>query len=368
MRLVSTKSLNENACLAKPIINDNGQVLLQQGVPLTSRMIQRLIELGITFVYIEDELTADVGAKEGISDEVRFRAIGTIKSEFNEICDDLKLKKSFHNARLNQNFAKVIRSILSEVKNNPKALSLLSDVYLYDSYIFTHSLNVTVYTLALALELKFNEKQLMEIGMGAILHDVGKMAIPTEILNKPDRLTNEEFSIIKSHAQAGYEILKDQPNISLLTAHCAFQHHERINGSGYPRGIKGDEIHLYAKIIGVCDVFDAVTSNRVYRSAMLPHEALELLYSGVGTLYDKEIVEAFRNTIAMYPVGITVGLSDGREGIVVKQNNELSTRPVVRIICEDDQKVAPYEVDLMKHVNVTITKCETVLASEKVNN
>ncbi|MEB1808995.1 MAG: HD-GYP domain-containing protein [Bacillaceae bacterium] len=366
MRLAATKSLTENTCLAKPIINDNGQVLLQQGVPLTSRMIERLIEKGITFVYIEDGLTQDVEDTEVISDKVRFQAIGTIKSEFTKICDDQTLRKSFHNAHLSQNFSKVIQSILSEVKENPKAISLLSDVFVYDSYIFTHSLNVTIYTLALALELNYNEKQLMEIGLGAILHDVGKMDIPTEILNKPGKLDYEEFLVIKKHAQAGYELLKDQPNISLLTAHCAYQHHERNDGSGYPRGIKGDEIHPYAKIIGICDVFDAVTSNRVYRRAMLPHEALELLYSGVGTLYDKELIEAFQRTIAMYPVGITVGLSDGREGIVVKQNKQLSTRPIIRITKENDRQVTPYDINLMTHVNVTITSCETVLANKEV--
>ncbi|WP_078429971.1 HD-GYP domain-containing protein [Alkalihalobacterium alkalinitrilicum] len=364
MRLVSTKSLKENTYLAKPIINDSGQVLLKQGVLLSSRMIQRLIDLGITFVYIQDKLTEDIESTEGIAAKVRVEATNTIKSEFNQICKDIKLQKSFHNDHLGQNFSKVIRSILAEVKGNPKAISLLSDVYLYDSYIFTHSLNVTIYTLALAIKLKYNEKQLMEIGLGAILHDVGKMAIPTKILNKPGRLDPEEFSIIKTHAQVGYEILKKQPNLSLLTAHCAFQHHERINGSGYPRGIKGDEIHPYAKIIGICDVFDAVTCNRVYRKAMLPHEAIELLYSGVGTLYDKDLVEAFAKSIALYPVGITVGLSDGREGIVLKQNKELSTRPIIRVISENNQQVEPYDLDLMKQVNVTITSCEAVLANE----
>ncbi|GAE33233.1 HD-GYP domain-containing protein [Halalkalibacter akibai] len=254
--------------------------------------------------------------------------------------------------------------ILADIKNNKDALAILSDIFVYDSYIFTHSLNVTVYTLGLAVELGFTEKQLMDIGMGALLHDVGKMAIPTEVLNKPGRLTVEEFEIIKSHAKAGYDMLRNAPNISLLSAHCAFQHHERIDGTGYPQGLKGNQIHYYAKLIAIADVFDAVTSNRIYRKPMLPHEGLELLYSGVENQFDQSLVEAFRKTIAVYPAGLKVKLSDGRVGIVVKQNKQLSTHPVVRIIEEHSRELAnPYQLDLVEQLNVTIVETETTLAA-----
>ena len=224
---------------------------------------------------------------------------------------------------------------------------------------------MTVYTLALAVKLGYNERELLEIGIGALLHDVGKMAVPLEILNKPGKLTKEEFEVIKTHPKVGYDMLKDLPNISLLTAHCALQHHERINGSGYPYGLKGDEIHEYAQIIGIADVFDAVTSHRSYRKPMLPHEALELLYSGVGTLYDIRYIQEFNQTIAVYPIGLTVVLSDGRVGIVVKQNKGLSTRPVVRIVKENGKSLdEPYDVDLVKHPNVTIVATESTLASK----
>ena len=145
-------------------------------------------------------------------------------------------------------------------------------------------------------------------------------------------------------------------NVSLLVAHCAFQHHERLDGSGYPRGLKGDEIHPYAKIIAVADVFDALTSNRVYRDAMLPHEALEILYAGSGTLFDANVIQAFRRSVAIYPNGMVVVLSDGRRGIVEKQNKGLTHRPFLRIIAEKGEELAqPYSLDLSVNLDVVIT-------------
>lgn len=362
MRIVATALLKENTKLAKPICNENGIPLIQSGIPLTRQVIDRLIGLGIAYVYIEDDRTNDIDAKPVISEKTRAESIQLIKREFTKIADEMRLKKRFNGDHLSKDFSKIIADILEEIKSNNDALMMLSDAFLHDSYIFSHSLNVTVYALGLALELKLSDKQILELGLGAILHDVGKMLTPPEILNKPGRLTKEEFEIMKQHTIDGFQMLKDLPNIPLLAAHCALQHHERMNGSGYPRGLKGDEIHLYAQILGICDVFDAVTSHRVYRRAMLPHEGLELLYSGSGTLYNTELIRAFRNIVAIYPDGLEVMLSDGRSGVVVKQNHELSTRPVVRIFKENGMEVKPYDVDLMKTMNVTIVSCEMVLA------
>ncbi|KHF41137.1 HD-GYP domain-containing protein [Halalkalibacter okhensis] len=364
MRLVAIRSVTAGSKLAKPIYNDNGQVLLYEGVVLTERSLTRLYELGISFIYIYDERTEGIEVETGVTLETKRKAMKTIKAEFQGIANQIKLKKSLNMDHFNKDFATIVSSILADIKNNDKTLTLLSDMFVYDSYIFTHSLNVTIYTLALAVELGFNDKQLMEIGMGALLHDIGKMTIPVEILNKPGRLTDEEFKIIQGHSMAGFEILRKAPNISLLSAHCALQHHERLDGTGYPRGLRSEDIHDYAKLIAIADVFDAVTSNRVYRKPMLPHEALELLYSGVGNQFDQELIQAFRRTIAVYPVGLTVSLSDDRMAIVVKQNKQLSTHPVVRIIKENGVELTEtYDIDLMDQLSVTIVETEATLAA-----
>ncbi len=325
-------------------------------------MIERLNSKGITFVYIDDEESQHIEFEEVITEKTRQKSIKTIKKSFQLITDPSVIKKTFQIDQLGHSFRQVVNTILEEVRSHKEAISLLVTIYSYDSYVFHHSLNVTVYALALGEKLGLNEKQLQELGLGALLHDIGKMMIPSHILNKQEPLTDKEFSLIKEHATTGFNLLRKSHSIPLLSAHCAFQHHERLNGSGYPRGIEEKDIHLFGKILGVADVFDAVTSNRVYRKAMLPHEGLELLYAGVDELFDRKMVEVFAKTIAIYPIGLEVVISNGREGIVSKQNPEMNARPVIRVLKESGETISPYEVDLTKELNLMIMKCETRLS------
>ncbi|HYK72487.1 MAG TPA: HD-GYP domain-containing protein [Pseudoneobacillus sp.] len=365
MRLVATKTVETGAILGKPILNEKGQILLNEGVKLGDLVITRLLNLGIHFIYIKDKNTENIVITENISEKLRKEAILTIESTFLEISNVSQNDLTFIMEKSSKSFRGLIRKLLDELKSNPNLLTLLSDVYTYDNYIFTHSLNVTMYTLALGLELELSVKELEMLGLGAILHDVGKIKIPEEILFKPGRLTEEEYEKVKMHTEDGYHILKKVQTLPLLVAHCAYQHHERLNGSGYPRGIGGEDIHLYGKIIAVADVFDAVTSNRVYRNAMLPHEGLEILYAGSGDLFDPKIVEAFRKAIAIYPNGLTVELSDGRKGVVSKQNVGLSDRPIIRILEEQGKPILDtYELDLKSELSLIITKCDTTMKKE----
>ncbi|MFS0780307.1 HD-GYP domain-containing protein [Bacillus sp. 1P06AnD] len=360
MRLISTEYVKSGQVLGKTIYNDSRHALLQEGVVLTERMIIRLKELGIPFVYIDDNLTAGIQPRNTVSDKVRSESIRTIEKVFQEVgAQNTNLNSSFVIEKAAKKLNAIISNVLTEIKQNTNLLTILSDMYIHDSYIFIHSFNVTLYSLAIGLQLKLNQKQLETLGLGAILHDVGKTKIPADILLKPGRLTEDEYEEIKKHAEHGFQMLKEAGTVSLLVAHCAFQHHERLNGSGYPRGLMGTDIHDYGKIIAVADVFDAVTSNRVYRKAMLPHEGLEILYSGSGTMFDQEIVEAFRRAVAIYPVGLTVVLNDGRVGVVCKQNTGISDRPVVRIIEENHHPVGePYEIDLLKKMDLVIVDCD----------
>lgn len=364
MKIRSIHSVAENDVLAKPIFNENGDILLNSGVPLSRKMIDRLKGKGVSYVYIEDPLTKDVNCESVITERVRMQSVKTIKEKFTEIATNQSLRKSILIDDFSKSFSTIVRTILDNIRENDDAISLLSHVYLYDSYIFHHSLNVTIYAIALGEKIHLSDKQLEQLGLGAILHDIGKMAIPIEVLNKKDPLTAEEFKLIQEHATIGFDILRKSHTIPLLAAHCAYQHHERLDGSGYPRGLKGDEIHLYAQIIGIADVFDAVTSHRVYRKAKLPHEGLELLYSGADTLFDKDLVQAFSRAVAIYPVGMEVVLSNRCKGVVIKQNGEMTTRPVVRVFEENGRNVTPYEIDLLKKLDVTIVECETTLSQE----
>ncbi|EKN67528.1 HD-GYP domain-containing protein [Schinkia azotoformans MEV2011] len=362
MRLLSTKSLQRNMTLAKPIYNGKGQVLVGEGVPLTPRIIDRLIELGITYVYISDPFTNDIELKSPISEKTKKEAFQTIEQTFEVVKSGKSLSNVFLFEQLGKKFSFVVQDILNQIKNHTDVISLLSEVSAYDHYIFTHSLNVTIYSLALGVELKLPERKLEELGMGAMLHDVGKMLVPYDILTKPGKLTNEEFYVIQKHAEDGFNILRNIPNLPLVAAHCAYQHHERMDGSGYPRSLVGEDIHYYSRILAITDVYDAVTSNRVYRQALLPHEGLEILYAGAGTKFDLTMIEAFRRSIAAYPTGLSVHLNDGRKGIVIRQNTGTSERPVIRIIEDHGARVqTPYELDLLKELSVVIVETDTTL-------
>ncbi|WP_100330787.1 HD-GYP domain-containing protein [Bacillus xiapuensis] len=367
MRLIAVSALREGVILAKPVLNDAGQILVNRGMPLSMKMIVRLQKLGITFVYIEDEVTKDIMIRPAITEKTRREAMGVMKASFDQIVDQHKISKKFSFAQMERQFTSVVRDILDQVKEHKEAVSLLSEVCAHDNYILSHSLNVTIYSLALSIKLKkFSPKQLEEIGLGAMLHDVGKLFISTAILKKPSRLTEDEFNEVKKHTELGFELLRREYNIPLTVAHCAYQHHERLNGSGYPRGLKEKDIHPYGKIIGITDVYDAVTSNRVYRRAMLPHEGLEILYAGASSEFDQGLIEAFRKSIVIYPNGLTVHLNDGRKGVILRQTPNISDRPVVLILEEGQDTLAhPYELDLSQNHSVLISETDTTLLGKR---
>jgi putative nucleotidyltransferase with HDIG domain len=363
MRLISIHRCSPGMVLAQPICTDQGTILLNKDMKLTDSMIERLKQKGISKFYIQDEATDDLDIEEVVSLKTRQTAVKVIYQGFNEIIHAEQKWKARLAPSTIAAFRNVFESILSDLKRNRKALGLLSDMYVQDHYVYAHSLNVAIYAAAVGLELGYNDKELLELGIGAMLHDIGKLMIPSEILYKPGRLTDEEFAVMKKHTEYGFDYLRQQQGIPLLAAHCAYQHHERFDGTGYPRGLSGEEIHKYARLLAVCDVFDALTTNRVYRRAMLPHDAMDIIFAGTGTHFEPEIVDAFRKTVAIYPIGLIVTLSTGATGIVVDYNRNLPARPVIRIIeHEDGSKADPYyEIDLSKELSVMIVQCETIL-------
>ncbi len=363
MRLVPTKLIRPGIELAKPIYDAHGRILLQKNMQLTDSMVDRLKNSGITYVFTRDEDTEDIMVHPPIPDQQRVEAIQKIKETFQTLqFEDLK-KNNYLLDKAALKLDQLVKEIAKELSENDEVIHYLSDLLIIDDYVYTHSLNVSMYTLALAQELNLKNKDMEQLGLGAVLHDIGKIVIPEEVLNKPGKLTNMEFKIVQAHTEYGFDLLRKAHTIPLLVAHCAYQHHERLDGTGYPRGIKNDDIHPFARIIGVADVFDAVTSNRTYRDAMLPHEGLEILYGGAGTQFDIHLVEAFKKTVALYPNGLTVYLSDGREGVVARQNSQLFDRPVVRVLKENGSKVKPYDLDLTKVLDVMIVNTEQFITS-----
>lgn len=345
--------------LGRTIWNDAGHPLLQKDVVITSRIIERLKQLNIPYVYIEDSISSGIEIEETISPENRNLAIKRIQKSFKEVRAAKGKHTSYIIDQHSKTITSIVDSILDAISDSKELLMILSDAFIYDEYLYQHSLQVTIYSVAIAKELGYSYEDQRLIGIGALLHDVGKLVIPQEILGKPGKLTEEEFEEMKQHTRYGFDILRNLHSVSLLVAHCAFQHHERIDGSGYPRGLKGNEIHPYAKIIGVADVFDAITSNRVYRSKKLPSEAIKVLEMSRGIGFEEEIVDALKRITVKYPNGVVVQLSDGRRGVIARQNNDNPTKPYVRIFEENSELLAAtYEILLEDYPHIEIVKEE----------
>jgi putative nucleotidyltransferase with HDIG domain len=359
MRLISINVLRAGMVVGRTIWNEAGHPLLQKGVVVTDGILVRLKQLNIHYIYIEDQISYGIEIEETVEPALRNKIVNKITDSFRSVREVKSGQASFVLDQQSKAIGSIVEDLLKSILNSEEILMVLTDAYMYDEYLYQHSFQVTLYSLAIAKEMGHSYEDLRLIGIGALLHDIGKLVVPREILLKPSRLTNEEYEIMKQHTKYGFDLLRNLHSISLLVAHCAFQHHERLDGSGYPRGLVDVDIHPFAKIIGVADVFDAVTSNRVYREKLLPSQGMAIVEAGSGTIFSPRVVEALRRSVVHYPNGTILLLADGRRGIVSKQNTGLPERPRIRIFEEDDEIIpATYEINLADYPDILIDKVE----------
>lgn len=317
--------------VGRPVYNSRGQLLLAAGTVLNRRNILRLKSLGIPALYIDDGLLPDVTVDDVISDDIRVQVMRQVRRLLEAEAQDLPVGRAIVKVR---EMAQTVNEIIDQLLNLPSLVVNLVDIRSLDDYTFGHSVNVCVLSLLTGITLGYNRAKLFHLGMGALLHDVGKVRIPREILNKPGSLTREEFNVVKEHTVYGYEMLQRLPDVSPMAARIAYQHHERHQGQGYPQGLREDEIHEFARITAVADVFDALTADRVYRRAFPVHEAYEMIAGSGNFLFDFNVVRAFLQNVAAYPAGTIVALSNGEIGVVVENRRGLTLYPRVRILFE----------------------------------
>ena len=349
MRLVNIRYVVEGSVLARPVINSSGTVLLQAGVCVTASYIGRLMAMGYDVLFIKDERLEDVELHMSITGQTREAAYKTIENVSKYI-------ESGNESSLNVSSVRVtIQQMLNDLLFSADILGNLTEIQGYDDYTFHHSINATIIGLVLGLASGYSEPKLLEFGMGILMHDIGKIKVPEEILNKKEPLTGAEFEEIKKHPTYGFDILRKNNDFSLLSAHVAFQHHERWDGSGYPRGLKGSEIHEYGKLAAIADVYEALTSKRVYRKAIEPNEAYEYIVSQSNQHFDPLVLEVFKRHIAVYPSGSGILLSNGQRGNVVKQNSSFPNRPLVRAFYQNEEPLtAPIDYNLADYPSLMI--------------
>lgn len=353
MRKVHIDEIKQGVKLAKAIFTADGKILLASGIEIKKSYIEKLKSYNITEIYIDDEISKNIEIPDVVYEKTRQEAKTLVKT----LMDNYTLSEELDI----ENVKEIVNKIIEELLSNENILVNLSDIRSLDDYTFSHSVNVCILSLITGIGLGYRHSRLKELGIGAILHDIGKLKIPETILKKPSQLTVEEFEEIKRHPLYGYEILKKNPHVSIISAFIALGHHERYNGSGYPLQLKGDSIHDCARIVAVADVYDALSSDRVYRSKLRPHEVYQYVISQGNCHFDQKVINGFIKHVPAYPVGTGVILNSRERGIVVKNNKHKPTRPVIRVIYNsNNEKLTDYyEVDLSKDQNLSVVDaCE----------
>ena len=370
MRLIATTRAQDGTELGRDVLigRPDGVPLLRAGIKLTSRYRELLIKAGISAIYVEDELSEGILIEPVVDDQTRAVATRAVSTAFNTARDALSRGKRLTPDAVDS-LQSVVDRILAQIMGTGGVALALADLSSADGYTFQHSIDVTAVGLMIGQsyfadngwvdyrgERHFDqlEERLSTLGLGLLLHDIGKLAIPLGILNKPGKLTPEEWTIMKSHPRAGVDML-DGSQWSPLIKAIVLRHHERWNGSGYPDGKVGTEIHAMARIAAVADVYDAITSERLYAPARPAADGVRAIAEGSGGLFDPEVVDAFRKVVAPFPAGTTVELTDGRKGIVVSVPDGALDRPVVRIV---EGEGARSEVSLLHETSTQISGWE----------
>ena len=319
--------------LVYTLYDNNEKVLLKANRKLTKNYINRIQQMDIAGLYVfeDDEIEEHTPI---ISEQTRLKAIKSLK-------------------RLNiDDCVYIANSIVEEIRECDSMIVETINLSTYDNYTYSHSVNVDILSVILGVALGLRDDELRKLSQAALLHDIGKTCVPIEIINKPGKLTEEEYAEVKNHPRYGYNMLRDNYEVSSVARNAILSHHENEDGSGYPRGLTSEKIHLFAKIIHIADVYDALTTKRVYKDAMNPADALEYLMGNAQRMFDKDMVATFMEYIAPYPLGVQVELSTGQKAYVIKNNRAMLSRPMVRLD-------GGATIDLLERLDITITKLLT---------
>lgn len=250
----------------------------------------------------------------------------------------------------------IVNQLALNVIKNPTALMWLTQLKNRDEYTAIHSLNVCILSLCFGRYMGLDHSQLTDLGLGAMLHDIGKLKVPLEVLNKPGRLTGDEFQIVKRHTVYGYDLLKNKDGLTSSILNTIKHHHERVDGKGYPSLMAGENIGYHTRMVSVVDAYDAITSKRSYKDAASSHCAVNFLYEKSGTNFDNDLVSQFIKYIGIYPIGSIVELTSGQVGVVVTDNKQNQLLPVILLLLDEHK----HAYDKSKYINLASSTWENL--------
>ncbi|MCB0191051.1 MAG: HD domain-containing protein [Anaerolineae bacterium] len=386
MLSLSTNALQPGMVLAKTIFDEQGKVLLRQGVELTNEYISNLKRRGFSKVYINDNSTSDIVIEDILSEEIRRSAqnalarvfdfvhqvsIDTRSSDTNKTIAAIKSNTVSSVLRSNEGFKQleeVVTSILDEL-TDIEMLTGMSQIQGHDDAVFNHSIEVTVAALMIGKRLHLNREDLRRLGAGCILHDIGKIFV-TPRSGGGEPLLLEQKKNLREHPRLGYELLRTRNPNAVMTNHVALEHHERQDGLGYPRGLRGHNtierprsatknILLIAEIAAVADTYDILSTNRLGGRPLTPRQVADTLHRLSGTVLNREIVQLFLTMLPILPTGMNIVVCSGRyvdyKGVVVKANREQQNKPLIRLLSNPQgNSIVPIDIDLTQESSITV--------------
>jgi len=376
IKVIPLNDVKLGMCLAESVTDSANQVIYKKNFYFTSRdQIIQLLDHGVKTVKInlglsivedrskkEQQEIENKVKKELENPERRFKKMTNNIIETKEIYDhgekvveDVMTSVRFGKALDQKAVREETMRIFKDIQNDPMVSLALLDLKNFDEYTFIHSINVAVLSIALAHHIRFADERVTSVGQGSILHDVGKAKIPINILNKPDKLNDTEFRIMRKHPNFGVDVLVQENMDNDIVKEIILHHHEDFDGTGYPNRIGGTDMKRYASIVSIADFYDALTTQRVYKPALAPPEAIQMIFSLSGTKFDPRVVNHFIKVVGIYPVGSIVELSDHRIASVIAFSRESLLQPIVKTFFhKDTPKILNVEVISLVHSELYI--------------
>jgi putative nucleotidyltransferase with HDIG domain len=340
MYKVNAYELVPGMIVSKDVIY-NDMFMISKDCVLTYEIINSILKRSIDYIWVRDEYEL---VEVYLSSELKEKIVSSLKSIYNDVSKGKEEYLKFEKLKL------IISKVIDSIFNNPDCMIQLSNLEKYDYDTFKHSVDVARYSILMGVNLNFRKNQLEKLCQSAILHDIGKCRISKEILNKPGKLTKEEYEIVKLHSKFGYEILNETGKFDFIVLRAILEHHEDFDGSGYFKKIKGTKICIFSRIIHIADVYSALTSKRPYKKKYSHYEAREYFFADGSCKFDPVILKIFLENVPIHNIGDVVTLSNKKEAIVISNNKGLLMRPVVKTI--DEEKII--NLSELEYANLTI--------------
>jgi len=366
MRKIKTKDLQEGMQFDKPVYIDGENILVPPGIPLKAKDIERLIKWEIEEVQTDGQLvheqsgTLNVARSDEniweISREKEYAKVylSSIES-MAEIFDDIKERNDVFHLRIDN----ILNDLINEIKEHKnEMIQLTIFAGMTDNKFARSAVNSTILSTVISMTLKIISHRLIQIATGALLHDVGMLRVPKGILDKKEQLLPAEINQIRTHPIHSYRIITQQLKYPEAIAAIALQHHERWDGNGYPRKLRGNDIMLSSRIVSVADAYEAMVSERPYRNSMIGYSAMKSILSDNGRRFDPVIIKAFLNSMGIFPIGSIVQLNDSSIGRVIETHASAPLRPKLELIIDEygDKYAEIQSIDLLEKKNLFVVR------------